>query len=253
MLINDRHNQIVALLQKEKSISIKRLTSLLFVSEATLRRDLSVMEQKGLLQRYYGGASIVESAAEEASLLVREQKQIKEKRKIAMKCLDFIHEGESYFVDSSSTVTQMLYFLRNYKDLTFITNGLNNAQILANSSEAKVYLPSGIVFTKTNSILGTETVEFLKNFFCSVFFFSCGGISLNEGITEASYEQTLIKRAMMKQSKLHILMADHTKFNKIFLCRTCGFERIDYLITDQVPEAEFMALFTQNNVKVVIA
>lgn len=253
MLINERHNQIMALLQKEKSISTKRLTELLYVSEATLRRDLTVMEQKGLLQRNYGGASIIESATQEASLIVREQKQIKEKRKIAMKCLDFIREGESYFVDSSSTITQMLYYLRNYKDLTFITNGLNNAQIIANSSDAKVYLPSGIVYTKTNSILGTETVEFIKKFFCSAFFFSCGGISLNEGVTEASYEQTLVKRTMINQSKLHILLADHTKFEKIFLCRTCGFENIDYIITDQMPNVEFMEAFSKSNVKVIVA
>jgi len=253
MLINDRYDKILALLQKEKSISVKRLTDLLFVSEATLRRDLTIMEQKGLLQRNYGGASIIESATVESSLIVREQKQIKEKRKIAIKCLDFIHEGESYFIDSSSTVTQILYLLKSYKDLTFITNGLNNALILANSSDAKVYLTSGIVFTKTNSILGTEAIEYLKNFFCSAFIFSCGGISLNEGITEASYEQSLVKRTMINQSKLHILLVDHTKFSKIFLCRTCGFERIDYLITDQMPSDEYMDLFSKNNVKVLIA
>lgn len=242
----------MTILQKEKSVSIKRLTELLFVSEATLRRDLTAMEQKGLLQRTYGGASVVESSTVESSLIVREQKQIKEKRKIALKGLDFIHEGESYFIDSSSTVTQLLYLLKSFHDLTFITNGLNNALILANSSDAKVYLTSGIVFTKTNSILGTEAIEYLKNFNCSAFIFSCGGISLNEGITEASYEQALVKRTMMNQSNCHILLVDHTKFSKIFLCRTCDFERIDYLITDEEPSSEYMELFRKNNIEVII-
>jgi DeoR family fructose operon transcriptional repressor len=252
MLISERHQKILSILQTEKTISIQKLVKVLYVSEATLRRDLTKMEQQGLLQRTYGGATIIESSSKESSILIREQTQIKEKRKIAIKCLDILKDNYSYFIDSSSTVGHLLYHLNNFKDLTVITNGLNNAIILTQTTKANVFLTSGMVYTKTNSILGIDTIEYIRKFNCNSFLFSCSGIS-PEGITEANFEQSLVKKEMLKHSKEHILLVDHTKFNKIFLCRNCGFEDIDYIITDEVPEQEYIDLFNQNNVKLIIA
>jgi DeoR/GlpR family transcriptional regulator of sugar metabolism len=253
MLITERHQKIMALLQKEKTISTKKLRELLYVSEATLRRDLKEMEQRGLLQRTYGGATIVESPTREASIIIREQKQIREKRRIAVKCLEFINDHNSYFIDSSSTVSFILYNLDNFQDITFITNGLRNASILADAANVNLYLTGGKFNAQTNSIVGSDTVEYIKNFNCHAFFFSCSGISLNAGITEANVEQKEVKREMLKRSKIHILLADHTKFNKIFLCRNCGFEDIDYLITDELPDQAYLELFEKTKTKVIVA
>jgi len=252
MLISERHQKIMDILQKEKAASIKKLMAALFISEATLRRDLTKMEQKGLIKRTYGGATIIESIANESSILVREQKQIKEKRKIAVHALNLIKDNNSYFVDSSSTVGHLLYRFNNFKDITVITNGLNNAAILMQTSSAHVYITPGMVNTKTNSILGADTIEYINKFNCNAFLFSCGGITL-EGITEANPEQSLVKREMLKKSQLHILLADYTKFNKIFLCRSCGFEDIDYLITDRIPNHKFQDILAKADVRLIIA
>lgn len=252
MLISDRHQKILNILQEEKSVSNKKLIETLYVSEATLRRDLSKMEQKGLLQRTHGGATIIESPTNESSLMVREQKQIKEKRKICIKCYDFIQDNSSYFIDSSSTVSHLLPYFNNFKDITAITNGLHNAMILTQTTRANVYITSGVIYTKTNSILGSDTIDYINNFNCNAFIFSCGGVS-PQGVTEANFEQRLVKRAMLKNSKIHILLVDHTKFGKIYLSRTCGFEEIDYIITDQMPSPEYLEIFKQTKTKVIVA
>ncbi|MGI6767861.1 MAG: DeoR/GlpR family DNA-binding transcription regulator [Bacilli bacterium] len=252
MLIDERHKKIIEILQKEKIISTKKLAKLLFFSEATLRRDLIKMEQKGILQRTRGGASILESFANESSILIREQKQIQEKRRIALKCFELLKDNTSFFVDSSSTVGSLLYYFQNFENITVITNSLNNCSILTKTTKAAVYLTPGLVDQKTNSLLGSDTIEYIKNFYCNVFLFSCSGLSLH-GISEANSEQSLIKREMLKHSKTHILLVDHTKFNKNYLSLSYGFEDIDYIITDKLPDSAYIKLFQENKTKLIIA
>jgi len=251
MLISERHQNILSILQKEKTVSTQKLVKSLFVSEATIRRDLTEMEQRGLLQRTYGGATIIESSFKESSILIREQTLIKEKRKIALKCLELIQENNTYFIDSSTTVGHLLYYFNRFKDITVITNGLNNALILTQNSKTNIYLIPGMVYPKTNSILGSGTLEFINKFNCNAFLFSCGGIS-PEGITEASFEQSLVKKEMLKHSKTRILLVDHTKFNKTYLCKNYSFEDIDYIITDEIPDKVYIDICDKTNTKILI-
>ena len=253
LLINERHQKILEILQKEKTVSTKKIQESLYISEATVRRDLTKMEQKGLIKRTYGGATIVESLSDESSFIIREQTQIKEKKKIALKAMDFIQDNTSYFLDSSSTVSHLLYYFPHFKDLTVVTNSFNNAMILLQNHNSKIYFTPGLAYSKTNCVLGADSLDYIRKFNCDYFFFSCSGLSLNQGVTEASFEQSLIKKEMLLNSKTHILLADHTKFNKIFLCGSCNFDDIDYIITDKEPDDNYLKVFNKANIKLVIA
>jgi DeoR family transcriptional regulator, carbon catabolite repression regulator len=253
MILNDRQSKILEILKKEKSISTHELMKRLFVSESTLRRDLTFLSKQGIIYRTHGSAIFAESSSLESSIHVRVQSQVKEKGQIALKCLDYIHKNESYFVDSSSTVGYVLPFLDNYQNITVVTNGLNNASILTQKTNVKVYLAGGIVYKNTNSILGIDTVNYIKRFNCNAFIFSCGGISIDSGISEANLEQALVKREMLDNSKVHILLADHTKFGVNNLCQYCDFKDIDIIITNKMPSPEFLQIFEQHHVQLIIA
>lgn len=253
MLNNERKHKILELLQKNKSVSNKDLLKVLFVSEATLRRDLTKMEQQGYLQRTHGGAILLESLTVESPLMFRTQAQIKEKKRIAQKALDLMKSNTSYFFDSSSTVGQLIPLLNALNNLTIITNGLSNAQLVSTkTSSTKLFIAPGEVAYKTSSILGVKTIEFINQFNCNTFIFSCSGISLF-GVSEANHKQSLIKKSMLDKSKVHILLADHTKFDKIYLSQTCSFDEIDYLITDRMPAQEYIDLFEHTNTKLILA
>lgn len=251
MLINQRHQQILDYLKKNQFATTKKLANEIFVSESTIRRDLVIMQKQQLIKRVRGGASALESPTTESSILIRKQVQVKEKRKIAIKCLDYIKDGNSYFLDSSSSVGELITFLNNYNDLTIITNGINNALILASYNKFQVYLTPGHVLNITNSTVGYDTNNYISKFNCNMFIFSCSGISLNGGITEASVEQRDAKKQMLKESNIHILLVDHTKFGKIFLAKTCEFNKIDILITDRKPDEIYLETFKKNNIKVL--
>lgn len=255
MILNDRQKKIFEIIKKEKSVPNKLIQMQLYISESTLRRDLIKLEQNGVIVRTHGNSSLIESSSTESSILVRVQTRIKEKHQIALSCLPLLSKNESYFVDSSSTAGYVLSLMTGLHNITIITNGLHNASLATSNPNvnAQVHLPGGNIYSNTNSILGATTVEYIKNFNCNAFIFSCGGISLSSGITEASLEQSLVKKQMLKNSKIHILLADQTKFDKIFLCTSCDFEDIDYIITDKTPNEHYIEAFNKAGVELIIA
>ena len=172
LLNNERNHKILALLQKNKSVSNKDLLKVLFVSEATLRRDLTKMEQQGYLRRTHGGAILLESLTVESPLMFRTQAQIKEKKELHKKTLDLMRSESSYFFDSSSTVGQLVPLLNTLNNLTIITNGLSNALLVSTkTSNTKLFIAPGEVAYKTSSILGIKTIEFISQFNCNAFIF----------------------------------------------------------------------------------
>ena len=252
MLIQDRHKKIIDFVNEKKTVTNQQLLDLLFISEATLRRDLTELDSKGLISRTHGGATAREASNMESSILIRSQKNVKEKKAIAQKCVEFIKHHDAIFIDSSSTVGYALPLLSELRDLTFITNGINNALVLSNTQmRFSLHITPGIFNSNTNSVLGIDTVNYIKNYHCNVSIFSCGGIS-PYGITEANHEQSIVKREMLKRSKLHILLVDHTKFDQIYMSQTCDFDDIDIIITDQQPSNEYVELFKLNDCKLVV-
>lgn len=250
MLVSERHQRILEIVNEKKHISTNKLIDMLFVSPATLRRDLIKMENNGLIKRTFGEVSIIDPLSD-VSIFVRQQEQLKEKRKIAVKCIDIINDNSTYFIDSSSTVGVLLEYFNKFDNLTIVTNGIDNSKILANTKLANVYMTPGLVNYKTNSITGSDTISYINSFNCQYFIFSCTGINLN-GINEANFEQNNIKKAMLKNSKTKILLADYTKFDKIFLSKTADFTDIDYIITDRMPDQKYVEAFEKAGVKLLV-
>ena len=108
MLILERHQKILDLVKQEKTVTTNKITSTLYISPATARRDLAYMEKQGLIKRVRGGATFLETPSSESSILIREQTNIREKKRIALKCADYLRDGYSYFIDPSTTVSHVI-------------------------------------------------------------------------------------------------------------------------------------------------
>lgn len=252
MFTEERHNQIFNILRIKKSISVNELSKTLFVSSTTIRRDLSEMEKTGLIKRSHGGAVLFESLNDESSSSVRELEHIKEKKQIAELALSFIKSNSIIFMDPSSSAGMIIPFLSQYKYLTVITNGLKNSLQLSEKTDAKVHLPGGVVSPRSNSVVGSDTIEYISRVNAEISIISCGGININNGVTDASFEQSSVKRAMIKNSKIRLLLCDSSKFNMTFMCRTCGFEDIDYILTDKMPSEEYIEKISSYNCEVLV-
>ncbi|MDO5294621.1 MAG: DeoR/GlpR family DNA-binding transcription regulator [bacterium] len=251
MLGYERQQQILELLNEERFVTVSFLCNKLYTSGATIRRDLTEMDQKGLLRRVRGGATCIQGSSEDAPLLLRTKTEIEKKQKIALLALQYIQEGDSLFFDSSSTVSTLAEHLSDFHNLTVVTNGFTTASILNDMPRHKVFLCGGRLL-KQSSMIGPMAEDAIRKFSANKVFFSCCGLSIQSGITEANEENATIKRLMLNNSTKRILLCDSTKFDTTYFCKTCDLAEIDVLITDCLPNLEFLKYLNKLDHKVQV-
>lgn len=234
MLINQRRAQILALLQREKFVTVAWLCRSLYASPATIRRDLAEMEEQGSLLRMRGGAGLPEGSNSDMPLLLRTQKEREKKETIAALAAHYAESASTIFMDSSSTVYYLARQLRNYGGKSVITSGLATLNYLNEQTGAVVYCTGGRLLNQS-SFVGPQSTETVRGFFADVLFFSCCGFSAENGPTDAEEENAIVKRAMLSGAKRKILLCDSTKFGPDFFCRICRTGAVDLLITDRKP------------------
>lgn len=239
MFATERQQQILELLGEMRSATVAEMSRRLYVSSATIRRDLAVLARGGLVNRSHGGAVLIEGGAAESPLYVRELQHTREKRAIAELTLPLIRPNSVVFMDSSSTVGTLIPMLAQHRGLTVITNGLGNALLLSRHTDAKILFPEGAVSSRSTSVTGGGTLQFLSRFHADLAVISCSGLEPEAGVTDASTEQSDVKRIMLRNATQRVLLCDSSKFGEVFLCRTCGLDEVQMLVTDRETGPEY--------------
>ena len=224
MLEVERFEKIMEYLREKKTAPVNVLAKRLFVSEATMRRDLSELERKGLVKRLHGGAILLDGANQELPLYLRERQNTDAKRIISEKASHHIVEGQTIFLDASSTAQYLIKYFENYQNLTIITNGLKTAQEL-NSLSHRIYCTGGLLLHNSSAYVGDFAADFVRNF-------SSRGVSESGQITDASREETYIRQVMLQQSRKHIFLCDHNKIGQVYCYNLCNVSQLDDYITD---------------------
>lgn len=227
----ERLDRILALLREKQTATVKALSSQLYASEATVRRDLNELEKRGLIKRVHGGAVLLDSANRELPLYVREQQNVEAKRIIAAKAARYLQDGQVIFLDASSTVMFLIKHLESFQSLTIITNGLKTAQELS-SLNHKVYCTGGLMLHNSSAYVGDFAADFVRHFNADVFFFSSRGMTEDGRITDESSEETNIRRVMFAQSRKRIFLCDRSKIGKTYCYNLCSTNQLDACITN---------------------
>lgn len=231
MLEMERLEHILAYLRQKQTSTVKALAKLLYVSEATVRRDLTILERQGLVKRLHGGAALLDSATRELPLYVREQQNAEAKCIIAGKAAHYIHDGQVIFLDASSTAMYLIKYLEAFNSLTIVTNGLKTAQELSTLNH-KIYCTGGLMLHNSSAYVGDYAVEFVRHFNADLFFFSSRGVSEEGLITDASSEETYVRKVMFEQSRKRIFLCDQSKRGQIYCYNLCSVSQTDDYITD---------------------
>lgn len=231
MLIVDRHRRILELLEKQKTLSVTDFCKALYASQATVRRDLYLMEKEHLLTRVRGGAALLSGNNEDPAYALRSSTNTLAKEAIAELAVRYIKDGMTIFMDSSSTVCSLARKLGRIKNLTVLTNGLTTANALAGLENVNLLMCGGKVFHSISTV-GAETVDMVHGYKADLFMFSCRGVSADGFLTDANDESAYIKKTMFKNSKHRILLCDHSKLYQEYFCRLAHTKEIDRIITD---------------------
>ena len=232
MALTERQKDILQSLKASKKISVKALAEELFVSEATIRRDLSEMQAMGLIERSHGGAILPENS-EEVSIFLRMERNANEKERVATKAILRIPPFKSVFIDSSSTALALAARI-DLSHKTVVTNNLQTAIELSKKNNINLILLGGNVYFNTNSATGAWTARQLADFSFDLMLSSCAAVC-DGAAYERSIEQKEIKKVAFERCKKRILLVDHTKFNAYGTYRIADLADYDLVITDFAP------------------
>ena len=226
----DRQKQILDLLEAEGAVSVKRLTQLLYTSEATVRRDLSELERLGAIKRTFGGAMPSLAGNRQVPLLVRESLNSSEKNEICRAAASLIRNGQVLFLDGSSTAQQLVKYLRPFSDLAVITNGLKVAQLLS-ELPIKTYCTGGRLIENSLVFTGRQAEQMADEVNVDICFLSCKGLSEDGIFSDTSEEETDLRRRFLKRSRCRVMLMTEDKIGKTYLHTLCRAEEVDYVFS----------------------
>lgn len=253
MFAPERRKIIMEKLNEQQRVIIKDLSREIKVSEATLRTDLTKMEEEGLLKRTHGGAILPDDIDNETSFSTREQKNRDEKSAIAKKATELISNGQCIMLDASSTALELARCLKDMQiRLTVVTSGINTALELHDHPDITVILLGGIVKKGSYSLEGSLGINILSQINIDLMFTSANGFSFESGLTDFSVYEVELKKAMVNAAKRVVALLDHTKINKNSIASFASTNQIDIIITDYAMQDSYLKKFKEQGIDVRI-
>ena len=251
MLTVERQLKIAELVDKNGGIRTSELSSMFDVSEMTILRDLSFLEQQGILKRVYGGAIAAKNSTQELSSILRQEIHSEEKDRIARRALKLISDGDSLFLDSSTTALALARRLSGKMNLTVVSNGFDVLNELKANPDIKLISPGGELNKTTYTFVGPNTDNMLKEFFADKAFISIAGISISAGLTVENQVQSHVKYIMLANALQRIVLVDSSKFDVVKLSKVCSIGEISTIVTDKKPSLKYQNYFKKHNIEIV--
>ncbi|NGP45740.1 DeoR/GlpR transcriptional regulator [Bacillaceae bacterium SIJ1] len=233
MLPIERKRMILAYVTERHIATVSELANEFNVHEATIRRDLSALENEGALYRTHGGVTIGDQEVQsEPPFIEREKTFYKEKERIGKYAASLIHDGDNVILDSGTTTLHIARELTTKKDVTVVTNDINIAATLRNHKHIKVIVTGGVIEPESYMLNGSLTDNALQTMNVHKAFIGTPAIHVNKGITHFDDNLVPAKKGMIEAAKVVIAVADHTKFGRISLHKVVDIKDVDMLITD---------------------
>ena len=248
-----RRERIQEYLAIHKIVPSIELSSLLDVSEATIRRDLEWMEGEGILTRTHGGAILNQRLQLEAEYQQRAQRNVEEKRLIGALAATLIEDGDMVFVNSGTTTTQLIRNIRGGAAITVITNNLVAALEIGEAG-FDVVLVGGTFQPRSNAIAGRFAIENLSSLYANKAFIGVDGITLKHGFTvPANAEAELVRVMLDRTNGPVIVLADHSKWGVVSNFQIARLDQVQKLVVDDKFPATGRDALREHNIDILVA
>lgn len=231
MFTTERHTEILRILARKKRCSVHELASALFVSEATIRRDLTQLAAESKIQKVFGGALLCETYSSEVPYEVRVKSFVGNKEQICRRAIELVQEGMTLFLDGSTTPEFLVPGLRQFHDLQIITNSPRIPILLANSNFS-VFCIGGTINHLSQSYSGPISEQIVAGMNADLFFFSARGLSEDGKITDSSHSEGHLKQTMLSNAKKSCFLCSSEKIGSTYsftIAKSCD---MDYVFSD---------------------
>ena len=232
MLSVERQQAILDLVDKNDSTQVADLVRLFNVSEMTIRRDLDLLERKGLLRRVHGGAVSHHGRSYEPPFMLRSTVHNEEKKRIGAAAAGLINKGDSILLDVGTTTLEIARNLYAHQNLTVITPSFQIATQLAEHPGIRLILTGGILRQSELSMVGSLAARATQEFYVDKLYLGAGGIDLRAGLSEFNLEDAQVKQVMLQQAKDITAVVDSSKFGQVALAAIAPLKAVNRIITD---------------------
>jgi DeoR family transcriptional regulator, fructose operon transcriptional repressor len=232
MFGHERRQSIVARARRDGRVNVAELATELDVTAETVRRDLSELEQSGLLRRVHGGAVPVDQLTLEPEVLERSAAMMAQKRRIAKRALEELSPEGTVLLDSGTTTAAIADRFPTDRPRSVVTNSVSLALVLASRPNLTVLTLGGQIRSATHAAVGPWALQQLATVQPDIAFIATNGVSVERGLTTPNSDEAAVKRQIVRSAKRRILVADHTKVGREFFERFAELDDIDLFICD---------------------
>lgn len=250
-MYDQRREDIFALLEEKTALTVREVSDMLGVSEMTVRRDLTKMEKEGTVQRSFGGVSLAKGLILEQAMPMRAANMPKAKRLMAKLAADLVEDGDSVALDTGTTINELAKYIAR-KNIFIVTSSIHVA-LAAGQGHATVHLSGGEMNKGFFTLFGPSAEAHYNGLNYKYAFVGAAGVTIDAGVTEFTEDAASLKRTMLAQAQVRVLLADHTKFGVAKLFKAVKMEQFDILITDKPPSQDYLDCFGEAGIKVIIA
>jgi DeoR family transcriptional regulator, fructose operon transcriptional repressor len=254
MNYKERYTQIAEIIRNKKRVLVSELAGYFDVSEVTIRKDLTHLEEIGICRRFHSGAV----AATETGIVdvpVKHKITIEKvlKQRIARLAVGIVKPKSTILIDAGSTAHLIACFLKGSKNLRVVTNSLMVGSELADETGIEVVLTGGNVRPVSQALVGSIALEIIKKIHVDIAFVGAMGVSLERGFTSPTLAEAQVKEAMVSSARMKVIVADHTKLEQVSFAKFAGFADIDLLITDSEADPQIVEKYRQAGLEVKLA
>jgi DeoR/GlpR family transcriptional regulator of sugar metabolism len=253
LLKEERQQLILEAVKDHRQATVGDLSRRFDVSEVTIRRDLREMAAQGMLRRAHGGAVLAVLASPEPPVVQRMERAENCKTCIGRAAAALVSDGDSIFIGSGSTTTQVARHLVDREDLTVVTNALTIATELATARGVTVVVTGGMMRPSELSLVGHITEQSLREVRVDKVILGMRAISLEAGMTHDYLPEVMTDRTIIEMAPELIVVADHTKFGRIASGYVAPVERVTTLVTNSDTDPETLTRLRQMGIQVIVA
>ncbi len=247
-----RQSDILRMVKLHGTCQIIELARDLGVSDETIRRDVRLLADEGMVVKVHG-AIVAPARLREDPFQLRMQENRDEKIRIAARAASLIEHGESIMLDTGSTTAYVAQTFAEHRNLLAVTNSVEVARSFASQNGNRVYMAGGEIRADDGAVFGETANEFASRFLVDKGFLSISAITEENGLMDSELWEADFSRVIIRQAKQVIVVADHTKFNRRSLVKVCDFDDIDILITSAQPPPAIQDKLDAAGVNVIVA
>lgn len=231
MSISERQHTILELLKKEAYMTVKALSQATFISESSIRRDLSELQSQGLVRRSHGGVSSAESVDRVLSLHSRMSKNTVGKRKIAKKASSLIADGQIIMLDGSTTAGFLIPYIAEHREITLFTNNMLTA-LHAIEHGIQTHCIGGRSVNGSPVLSGEEAYRSVSALHPDLLFFSSQCVNTNGVISDYTAEENYLRTLMLQNARQSVFLCDSEKFDSFAFYTLTTVKDVDYVVFD---------------------